>query len=426
MTQSLTHTPTNAAPAPGLLDRTLSRLVTSAIDRMDTGRITLRESTGVRTLGREDPADPLHANVRVHDARFFRALALGGSLGAGESYIDGHWDCDDLVAFIRIFARDMDLTDSLDYGLARIVEPLRRIRHALRRNTRSGSRRNIGEHYDLGNDFFELFLDPTLAYSCAVFETADASLEAASCAKFDRLCRKLDLRPSDHLLEIGTGWGGFALHAAARYGCRVTTTTISQRQHELATRRVREAGLADRVTVLLRDYRDLDGQYDKLVSIEMIEAVGHEYLPAFFGKCAALLTPGGAAAIQAITVPDHRYESYRRGVDFIRRHVFPGSCVPSLAALLVAAAKSSDLRLVHAEEIGRHYATTLRLWRERFLARADAVRSLGFTPRFIRMWEYYLASCEGAYHERYLGNAQLILHRPRCRALPPGWSPDPA
>ena len=330
----------------------------------------------------------------------------------------GFWEADDLVSVVRLVVRNREVLAGVEGGLARLTMPLHRLFQAARRNTRDGSRRNIVAHYDLGNDFYSLFLDETLTYSCALFERDDMTLAEASTAKYDRLCRKLDLREADRVLEIGSGWGGFALHAAGRYGCRVTTTTISREQHELASRRVREAGLADRVEVLLCDYRDLTGTFDKLVSIEMIEAVGHHYLDAYFRCVSERLAPDGLAAIQAITIVDHAYEQQLRQADFIKRYVFPGSFLPSVAAICAAVARAADLRLVHLEDLTPHYARTLAAWRERFLARADDVRRLGFPESFLRLWEYYLCYCEGAFRERYIGDAQLLFAKPRCTRPP--------
>jgi cyclopropane-fatty-acyl-phospholipid synthase len=282
--------------------------------------------------------------------------------------------------------------------------------HALRRNTRTGSRRNIAAHYDLGNDFFRLFLDSKLMYSSGIFAPGD-TLEDASERKLERICQKLELRADDHLVEIGTGWGGMAVHAASRYGCRVTTTTISREQHALASQRVQEAGLGDRVSVLLEDYRDLRGEFDKLVSIEMIEAIGHQYLDTYFGKCASLLKPEGLALIQAITIEDERYEQALRSVDFIKRHVFPGSFIPCVSAMVGSAAGAGKLRLLNLEDFGPSYAETLRHWRLRFLSRLDEVRAQGFDERFIRLWEFYLCYCEGGFLERSISDVHLLFAR---------------
>jgi cyclopropane-fatty-acyl-phospholipid synthase len=293
--------------------------------------------------------------------------------------------------------------------------------HAARRNTRTGSRRNIAAHYDLGNEFFELFLDEGMMYSSAMFASPSDTLEQASERKLRRICEKLDLQPGDHLLEIGTGWGGMAIFAAREYGCRVTTTTLSERQHALASARVREAGLEERVTLLLRDYRDLDGRYDKLVSIEMVEAVGHQFLDGYFGKCASLLGPGGLALVQAITIEDHRYARALGSVDFIKRHVFPGSFIPCASVLVDSAARAGRLRLLNLEEFGDSYALTLQHWRRRFHAHREKARALGLDERFLRLWEFYLCYCEGGFLEHAIGDAQLLVAAPgnaRAQYLP--------
>jgi len=292
-----------------------------------------------------------------------------------------------------------------------LAQPLRKWAHALRRNSRAGSRRNISAHYDLGNEFFALFLDETLMYSCALFERPDMSLAEASTAKLDAICRKLQLAPGQRVLEIGTGWGGFALHAAREYGCHVTTTTISPSQHRLATERVRAAGLESRVDVLLQDYRDLRGTFDRLVSIEMIEAIGHRQYGEFFRRAAERLAPDGRMVLQSITIADAHFAAARDDVDFIKRYIFPGCCIPSVGALCGAMAASSDLRLVHLDDIGLHYATTLRHWRTRFLANVERVKAMGYPDEFVRMWEFYLAYCEAGFAERTLGDVQMVLTR---------------
>jgi cyclopropane-fatty-acyl-phospholipid synthase len=319
---------------------------------------------------------------------------------------------------IRIFARHPELFSGMDKGLARIISPLHKYIHALKKNTREGSRRNIIAHYDLGNDFYRLFLDDTLTYSCGIFERPDSSLREASIAKYDRICRKLGLSAADQVLEIGTGWGGFALHAAKHYGCRVTTTTISDRQYEMARQRFTEAGLSDRIVLLKSDYRDLAGTFDKLVSIEMIEAVGHHFLDDFFRVCSNRLKPDGLMLLQAITIRDQVFDWHKRNVDFIKRYIFPGSCIPSLSVIGQAVARATDLRMFHLEDITSHYATTLRRWRENFFANLDQVKNLGFPDAFIRMWEFYLCYCEGGFAERYLGDVQILFTKPLCRREP--------
>jgi cyclopropane-fatty-acyl-phospholipid synthase len=397
-----------AAPrpnAPGMLAR---RAVLARLAGLSGGLLRIREDAGTLAFG--DGAGP-EATLTVHDPAFYAETAWGGSVGAAESYMLGHWRADDLTALMRLMLRNHEVLDGMERGLARLSVPLRRLAHWLHRNTRAGSRRNIAAHYDLGNDFFRLMLDETMMYSCALFERPEMTLAEASTAKLDRVCRALALGPADHVLEIGTGWGGFALHAASRYGCRVTTTTISPSQFELARERIHAAGLDDRVTLLLEDYRDLRGTYDKAVSIEMIEAIGHHQYPVFFRQCARLLAPGGHLLLQAITIADRHYARTRDEVDFIKRYIFPGSCIPAISALAGAMASDSDLRIVALEDIGPHYATTLARWRANFLAHLDAVRAMSYPETFIRMWEFYLCYCEAGFAERQLGDVQMLLAR---------------
>lgn len=385
------------------LRRALGALAGDQIVLLDRGR---REVFG--------HAGGLSATVTVHDPRFYLRVLHGGSLGAAESFMDGEWTCDDLTALVRIFLRNQAAMERLHTPLSWLTRLLAAARHLVRRNTRRGAQRNIQEHYDLGNDFFALMLDETLSYSCAIFPRPEASLHEASLAKLERVCRKLELKPEDHLLEIGSGWGGLALFAAGRYGCRVTTTTISPAQYRLARQRVAQAGLESRVQVLLADYRDLAGQYDKLVSIEMIEAVGYEYFETFFRQCARLLRPQGRMLLQAIVIRDPLFPAHRHSVDFIRTHIFPGGCLPSINALGQAMQQACDLRLVHLEEMSAHYVRTLAAWRERFLANLDQVRALGYSERQIRKWWYYLSYCEAAFAQRQVNVVQMLLAQPQC------------
>ena len=385
------------------------RVVLGRLTRLTHGRLSVEEAWG----GRREfgSGDAPRATITVRDPRFYRALVLGGHLGAVEAYLDGWWDTDDLTTLVQLMVRNHDVLDSLESGWARLAQPVRRAWHGWRRNTRRGSRRNIAAHYDLGNEFFAQFLDDTLTYSCGIFEEADSTLRDASIAKYERICRKLEVTPGDHVVEIGTGWGGFALHAAGRYGCRVTTTTISRAQHALATERIAAAGLSDRVTILERDYRDLTGTFDKLVSIEMIEAVGHRFYGAFFRKCAELLRPGGRMALQAITIDPRFYDRARREVDFIKRYIFPGANIPSLPVLRQAAEVRARLSLLHLEDITPHYAETLKRWRQNFMARWDRLRALGFSEEFRRLWQFYFCYCEGGFRERFLGDVQMVFAR---------------
>jgi len=386
------------------------------MEKLRHGRLILRDAYGVRTFGSaDDEEDALTVHLHIHDVAFYRAVVANGSVGAGEAYMDGFWSCDDLVSLVRLLVRNRDLLDGMESGLARLGGLAMRVWHGLRRNTREGSRRNIAAHYDLGNEFFRLFLSSDLMYSSALWVDDDDTLEIASTRKLQRICEQLDLKATDHVVEIGTGWGGFALYASMRYGCRITTTTISREQHALATARIHAAGLADKVTVLLKDYRDLEGQYDKLVSIEMVEAIGAEYLDVYFSKVSRLLKSGGLALLQAITIEDHRYEKALASVDFIKRHIFPGSFIPSIHALIDSKAHSSDLSLIGLWDFGFSYARTLQSWRVRFLEKMEQVRELGFDDRFTRMWEFYLAYCEGGFRERSIGVSHLLLAKPGYR-----------
>ncbi len=395
------------------IDRFTTRAVHRQLSHLEWGDLTIVDPSGERRYG--DGTAP-HVRLRVHDQRFYRVIALGGHLGAVEAYLDGWWETDDLPSLAQLMVRNRSVLDGLESGGGNLLGVLHRAWHALRRNTRTGSRRNIHAHYDLGNDFFSTFLDESLTYSCGIFERPESTLYDASIAKYDRLCHKLELSARDHVIEIGTGWGGFALHAAERYGCRVTTTTISREQYRHAQGRVAQAALGNRVTVLDRDYRDLRGSFTKLVSIEMVEAVGHEYLHQFFQKCAALLAPGGRMGLQSITIPDEHYNRARREIDFIKRYIFPGSCIPSLERLRTAAARAG-LVLVHHEDITSHYAETLRRWRENFVARWERVSALGFSEEFRRLWEFYFAYCEGGFRERFLGDVQLAFGRDKRSAM---------
>jgi cyclopropane-fatty-acyl-phospholipid synthase len=409
------------APRPKLIDRAARSAILRTLESLTEGRLVIADEAGTQTFGRRDGHVDLSATVRVADPRFYRLALFGGSLGAAEAYIQGLWSCDDLPTLLRLFVRNLPVMESMEGGAARVLGIASSLVHRLRRNTRSGSRRNIYAHYDLGNEFFALFLDETMTYSSGIFPHAGASLREASIEKLDRMCRKLELKPGDHVLEIGTGWGSFALHAARHYGCRVTTTTISRQQHDLARQRVRDAGLDGPIELLLEDYRDLEGTYDKIASIEMIEAVGHEYLGDYFGKCSRLLADDGLMAIQAITMPDQRYDRYRRSADFIQRYVFPGSCLPSHGAITAAVGRSTDMQLVGFEDITSHYVTTLREWRRRFWAAIDDVRGLGYPDEFVRLWDFYLSYCEAGFAERSIGDSQIVFAKPAYgRARPEG------
>lgn len=416
------HAAVSASRPVSALDRLLRKRLLAGLSQLTGGRLAIEDSLGSETLG--DGAALVRLTVR--DMGFYRLVATQGSVGAGEAYGDGMWTCDDLVGLVRLLVRNRDTLDGMESGLARLAGWALKRWHAGNRNTPEGSRRNIAAHYDLGNDFFSLFLSPDLMYSSALWADANDTLEDASRRKLDTICRKLALRPGDRVVEIGSGWGGFAIHAARHYGCHVTTATISREQHDLAAARVGAAGLADRVSVVLQDYRDLQGQYDKVVSIEMIEAIGAQYLETYFRKVASLLNPQGRALIQAITIEDHRYRQALGSVDFIKRHIFPGSFIPSIEAMLRAKTRACDLALVHLEDFGQSYARTLQAWRERFLAHLPEVKAQGFDARFCRLWEFYLAYCEGGFLERSIGVSHLLLTHPGARSTGERWVPEAA
>jgi cyclopropane-fatty-acyl-phospholipid synthase len=390
-------------------------VVQRALRRMRGGRLEIAEGGRVRRFG---PAGAsLLARVEVSDPRAWSGL-LRGSTGWGEGYVAGYWTTDELVDLTRIACRNVAPFDRWRRRLHPVVAPLQRVATLVPQNTRAGARKNISAHYDLGNELFAAFLDEGMTYSCAYFPDPDASLERAQVAKIERLCRALRLGPDDHLLEIGTGWGSFAIHAATEHGCRVTTTTISREQHAYATERVREAGLAERVTVLLRDYRDLDGRYDKLVSVEMIEAVGWQYFETFFRACARRLEPHGLMALQAIVIGDDLYEAEKASRTFSNKHVFPGGCLPSARLIADVTSRKTDLRTVWLDDISAHYARTLEIWRRRFNAAWTQLRELGYDERFRRLWNFYLATSEAGFRERRIRDLQLLFAKPAGRPGP--------
>lgn len=356
-----------------------------------------------------DNQSDLQAVIHVHEDRLIELMFRNGVLGAAEGFIRGYWSSDDLVNVIRILARNRDVLDRMNQNIvAKTSQMLLKTWYKSRKNSIDGSRQNIAEHYDLSNDFFKLFLDPSMMYSSAVFKESHMTLEQASDYKKELICQKLQLQPMDHLVEIGSGWGGFAIYAAQHYGCKVTTITISQAQYDEAVIRIAEAGLSHRVKILLQDYRLLEGKYDKLVSIEMIEAVGEQYLPTYFNKCRELLKPNGLALIQAITIEDARYIKALNTVDYIKRYIFPGSFIPCIS-VMTQVASEQKLRLKHLEDIGQSYARTLELWRERFFEHRDQVTQLGFDERFIRMWDFYLCYCEGGFREGVISDVHLLF-----------------
>lgn len=398
-----------------LISRTAKNLVCLQLSQLGHGRLVIRDAGGGELVfGDGDERYP-QAELVIRNPSAWRDLVTGGSIGAAESYVAGDWSSPDLTALLRFFTRNIDTMNRFEDRFAWVSKPALKALHWLNRNTPEGARKNISAHYDLGNELFGLFLDPTLMYSAAIYPHEDATLEQAAVHKLDIICRKLDLRPEDRVIEIGTGWGGFAIHAAKHYGCRVTTTTISREQLELARARVHAEGLADRITLLFKDYRDLDGQYDKLVSIEMIEAVGPQFLDSYLSRISHLLKPGGRALIQAINMPEQRYPRALKNVDFIQRYIFPGSFIPSFGAILASMGRESDLVLTHLEDFGDHYARTLRDWCRRFMARHQELETLGYDPAFQRLWHFYFAYCEAGFSERAIGVAHLVMAKPANR-----------
>jgi cyclopropane-fatty-acyl-phospholipid synthase len=384
--------------------------VGQVLGRVSAGRIDVVEGARERSFG---PADAeLRATVRINEPAAWRG-PLHGSVGLGEGYVNGLWETDDLVSLIRIAARELREMDGIRAAVARPRGALHRLRRAVPRNTRDSARAHISAHYDLGNDLFASFLDQRMMYSCAYFPSAETSLDEAQLAKLDRICDRLRLGPEHHLLEIGSGWGGMAIHAARRSGCRVTTTTISRAQHELATQRVKDAGLEDQVTVLLEDYRDLEGKYDRLVSVEMIEAVGWQYFDEYFRRCDQLLTDDGAMLLQAITIRDDIYEIEKAAKSFANTHVFPGGCLPSEGLIASCLNRATSMRQVWIDDITAHYPPTLAAWRERFFGAWDRLRDHGYDERFRRLWDFYLSSSEAGFRERRIGDVQALFAKPR-------------
>ncbi len=398
------------------LERWVRSRVHGLLSCVRDGSIEITDEIELARFG--DPEADLRARITVRDPRFYRALALRGASGGAHAYMQGWFATDDLTAVIRILARNTDVWSGLDGGGARIARSAARLLHALRRNNRRNARKNISAHYDLGNEFFALFLDPTLTYSSGIFPYPSATLEEASLAKYERLCHKLGLAAHHHVLEVGCGWGGFAIYAARTRGCRVTATTISREQQALAQQRVKEAGLEDRIEIQFEDYRDLRGTYDRVVSIEMIEAVGHQYLDAYFRACSDRLHPSGAMALQAIVIRDQDYEASIRTTDFIKEFIFPGGQIVSLSAIAGSIARATDLRWTHLEDLSAHYAETLRRWRHNMHENLGRMRDLGLSDSFLAMWEFYLCYCEGGFEERSIGVHQIVLEKPRYRSAP--------
>lgn len=401
-----------AAERMPLVSRIAKQLVCNQLAQLGEGTLRIRQ-TGFDDLvfGNDDPTYP-SAELVIHNHSTWRDLVTGGSVGAAESFVAGDWNSPDLVALLRFFTRNLDTMNAFEDKFSWVSKPALKGLHWLNRNTPEGSRKNISAHYDLGNDLFSQFLDPTMMYSSAIYPHPDASLEEAAVHKLDVICRKLDLQPGDQVMEIGTGWGGFAIHAAKHYGCHVTTTTISKEQWALAQARVESEGLEDKITLLFDDYRDLSGQFDKLVSIEMIEAVGPDFLDSYLSQISALLKPDGIALVQAINMPEQRYERAIKNVDFIQRYIFPGSFIPSFGAILGSMQRGSDLVLTQVDDFGFHYARTLHDWCERFMAKREVLAEQGYDTEFQRLWQFYFAYCEAGFSERAIGVAHLMMAKP--------------
>jgi len=396
---------------PTWLDRWARRAVLERLRSLSDGQLHFEEKVTTHLFGDKHAEEVAH--VEVCDPRFYREIALGSSLGAGDAFVKGYWRSNDLLAVMRLFAKNLDQKNDLQV----VRSPSHLLRRQLlrwsNRNSRKGSQRNIHRHYNLSNDLFALFLDPTMTYSCGIFPTEEATLESASLEKYERICRQLKLQEDDHVVEIGCGWGGFAQYAARRYGCRVTGITISKQQLVFAQKRIVRAGLEERVQLRFCDYRDLEGDFDKLVSIEMIEAVGHEYFDTFFQRCSSLLRPGGQMLLQAITIPDDRYDYYRRTVDFIQKYIFPGGCLPSLAVIRSAVDRVTDMQIQKIDDFAADYARTLLAWRNAFFLAEAEIDRLGFDETFRRTWDYYFCYCTAGFLEQQIGVAQILLERPQ-------------
>ncbi len=393
-------------------DNVAKKVVFKILEKLQGVGLILIEKEG-NTYHVGDQSADLQAQLMINHPGFYKRILTGGSIAAGEAYVDGWWDSPDLTKVVQVLARNLPILDKLEAKVGWMTALAEKISHKIRRNNKDNARENISAHYDLGNALYSLFLDSKMLYSCAIYRSEQDDLLTAQTHKMDRLCRQLDLKPTDHLLEIGTGWGALAIHAAKHYGCRVTTTTISKEQYDWAKECVEQQGLGDKITLLLDDYRDLTGQYDKVVSVEMVEAVGKEYLTTYIKKCQSLLKPGGLLALQTITITDQRYDSYSRGVDFIQKHIFPGGFLPSVTVLVNEMTKQSDFVVRDIKDIGLDYARTLSDWHKAFNQNTDKLAQLGYDQRFVRMWRYYFCYCEGGFLERSISTVQLIASRPK-------------
>lgn len=401
----------NCEQSTNWLTNIYKKLVTKAFSSIETGQVVLVDANERTVFG--DPSSVLKATIIVNDKAMYKAFALSGSVGAGEAYILGHWSCDNLTSFIEIFAINEKQLDEFEKKFAFFSNIAHRFNHIKNKNSESGSKKNIVAHYDLGNDLYESFLSKEMLYSSAVYPTKEATLEEAQQYKLKRICEQVELQKNDSVIEIGTGWGAFAIYAATHYDCHVTTTTISDEQHDYVANKISELGLESKITLLKLDYRQLKGKYDKLVSIEMIEAVGHEYLPSFFTQCGELLKDDGAMLIQAITIGDQRYKHYLKNSDFIQQYIFPGGCLPSLNEMSEQIKNNTDMVIHTVNDIGAHYARTLADWRSRFIKSWPDLDRSKFDERFYRLWLFYFAYCEGAFRARATSTVHLMARKPR-------------
>lgn len=411
-------TKVNEQADASLTDRMAKALLLKTLAKLKKGHLTIDDNGEFYSFGERKESASVIAHIQVNHPSAYKQVLLNGTIGSGEAYMQGLWWSPDLTQVIRIFVLNMQVVADMDSGWNRALQFAANIGHRFRANSKSQARLNIAAHYDLGNDFFKLFLDETMLYSAAIFPTSQATLFEASTHKMRHICERLSLSSDDHLLEIGTGWGGMAIFAAKHYGCKVTSVTISKEQYEHACDWVKQENLEHLVSIQLKDYRDLEGSFDKLLSIEMIEAVGYQYYSEYFAQCARLLKPEGKMLIQAITIADQRYHIERDNADFIQAYIFPGGCLPSIEVIAKHLRKDTDMQMIGLEDITFHYAKTLKLWRERFFANIEQVREQGFDDTFIKMWEFYLCYCEGGFMERVISTSQILMAKPRCGALP--------
>lgn len=413
-----THRQVNGLSAKARIDALAKRMVFKLLGQIRQGHLTVEDRGEVHCFGQSAQETDLRAHIFVLHPSVYRMVLLKGTIGSGEAYMLHAWRSPDLVQVIRLMVRNMEMIQKMDSRWSSLWQSILRLGHRLRDNSKPGAKKNIAAHYDLSNDFFSLFLDPTMLYSSAIYPQKSSSLHEASVFKMRHICERLQLNEEDHLLEIGSGWGGMAVYAAKHYGCRVTSVTISREQYDYAIKWVIREGLKERVTILLKDYRDIQGRFDKIVSIEMVEAVGYRYYQTFFSACSNLLSPQGLMLMQTITIADQRFEKEKDNVDFIQQYVFPGGCLPSIEVVTRHISRYTDMQMVGLEDITLHYARTLAEWRERFFQREREVKTLGFDDVFIRMWDFYLSYCEGGFRERVIGTSQMLFAKPRCQSLP--------